>query len=267
MQKDNGGGYNGNGNSHHDDNDRDKEESNIIRIPTLAERDKIRREQEKEEQRLRKQYRKAQAAAHGPMINLPPVTKYALAALFLVHLVMQGLLSPIQQYGIIENLGFIPARYTGAEPFSFWALIGPFSFVLFHGSWTHLLLNGFMLMAFGSGMERWIGAKRMLVFFFLCSLASALAHLLLNPFSSAPVIGASGGLSGMFAAILILMQQRGVGMMGRYGVWPFVALWIGISVILGMIEAPGGGTVAWAAHIGGFLAGFVFLKPVLKYIR
>jgi membrane associated rhomboid family serine protease len=121
-----------------------------------------------------------------------------------------------------------------------------------------------MLAAFGTGVDRWIGGKRMLALFVLCSFASTLVHFLFNPFSTDPVIGASGGLSGLFAAILIMMQQKGLVPTGRYGLWPLIIIWIGISVLFGMVEAPGGGAVAWAAHIGGFLAGFVFLKPVLK---
>jgi membrane associated rhomboid family serine protease len=50
----------------------------------------------------------------------------------------------------------------------------------------------------------------------------------------------------------------------KYGIWPFVILWIAISLLFGLMEAPGGGTIAWAAHIGGFCAGFVFIKPVLR---
>lgn len=267
MQKNNGGGYNGNGRDPGDENGKDTEENNVTRIPTLAERDKIRREQEQEEKRLRKQYRKAQAQAQGPMFNLPPVTKYMMGSLILIHLVMQIVLSPVQQYEIIAHLGFVPAQYTGAAAFSLWSVISPFSYVLFHGGWTHLLINSVMLLAFGSGMERWIGGRPMVVFFILCSLVSALVHLAFNPFSEAPVVGASGGLSGMFAAVLLLLQQRGAGMTGRYGIWPFIILWIGISLLFGMMEAPGGGTVAWAAHIGGFLAGFVLLKPVVRYVR
>lgn len=266
MQKGNGGGYNGNG---HDPDEREDDHNpdNIVHMPTLAERDRMRREKEKQEKVWRKEYLKNQAATHGPMINLPPVTKYMFGSIFLVHLITQLFLSGPVQFDVMMRFGFVPAEYTGGMDFTVWSLVSPFSYAFLHGSWTHLFLNGFMLLAFGSGMERWIGGKRMLVFFVLCSVASAFIHLAIYPHSEAPVIGASGGLSGMFAAMLILMQQRGAGMTGRYGIWPFVALWIGISVIFGMMQAPGGGTVAWAAHIGGFAAGFVFLKPVMKYVR
>lgn len=266
MQKNNGGGYNGNGHDPEEQED-DRDTGNIIHMPTLAERDRLRREKEKQEKDWRKEYRKNQAAVHGPMINLPPVTKLMFATIFLVHLITQVFLSYPAQYDVMMHLGFIPAEYTGGMPFSIWSLTSPFTYALLHGSWTHLLLNGLMLLAFGSGMERWIGGKRMVVFFILCSVTSAFVHLLFYPDSDSPVIGASGGLSGMFAAMLLLMRQSGAGMTGRYGIWPFVALWIGISVIFGMMQAPGGGTVAWAAHIGGFLAGFAFLKPVMKYVR
>jgi len=136
-----------------------------------------------------------------------------------------------------------------------------------HGSWTHLLLNTVMTTAFGAGVERLMGARRMIIFFVLCSLTAALIHFAVSPSSPNPVIGASGGLSGLFAAVLVMMQKMGMGGAGRYGIWPFVILWVGVSIMFGMMGAPGGGSVAWVAHIGGFLAGFIFLKPVMRYIK
>ena len=103
----------------------------------------------------------------------------------------------------------------------------------------------------------------MLIFFVLCGLCGAALHFALNPFSVYPVVGASGGLSGFFAAALVMINRGRTGASigsGRYGMWPFILLWIGISVLFGMMGSPDGGAIAWAAHVGGFLGGFAVLK-------
>jgi len=165
------------------------------------------------------------------------------------------------------TFGFVPADYTSGKAFNVAMLTAPVSYIFLHGSWVHLFLNTLMLIAFGTGVERQIGGKRMLVLFMLCSLFSVFVHFIFNMDSTEPVIGASGGISGLFAAIFLTIQKRGGGATGRYGILPFVAIFIVISVLFGMIEAPGGGVVAWAAHIGGFVGGLIFFKPVIKYIR
>lgn len=247
------GNHNGSGG---ETGDNESAEDTVVRFPSLAERDHLRREEEKRNRPPRE-----------PMVNLPPATKFMAVSFLFIHVFMQIALSPPQQYWIYGHFGFVPGIYTGQEPFSVTAIAAPLTYMFLHGGWAHVIMNSVMMAAFGAGAERWMGARRMIVFFVLCSLSAAFIHFVLNPFSGDPVIGASGGLSGLFAAIIIMMQGMGAGSGSRYGIWPFVILWIVISILFGMMGAPGGGAVAWAAHIGGFLAGFVFLKPVMKYIR
>lgn len=224
---------------------------NVVHLPTPGER--------------RKAEKAMARAAHGPMINLPPVTKFTILAILLVHILTDMILAEPEQYWVFSHFGFTPAYYSGVLPFNWPALAGPFTYAFIHGGWAHIILNGLMLMAFGTGVERWIGGKRLFVFFMLCNLMAALTQFVFGPLSESPVIGASGGLSGLFAAVLVMMQQQnGLGAGNRYGIWPFAILWIVISVVFGMIGGPGNSNVAWAAHIGGFLAGFVLLKPVMR---
>ena len=88
--------------------------------------------------------------------------------------------------------------------------------------------------------------------------------MLLAPHSDAPIIGASGGISGIFAAVILLMKRNRMGFEGRFGLWPFIILWIVIAGVFGALGSPDGGNVAWAAHIGGFFAGFLLLDPLMK---
>lgn len=222
---------------------------NVVKIPTIAERDKIRREKQAMENPVRRE----------PVINMPPVTKWMLGILIAVHLVRSEILPPEQSDALISALAFTPANFT-AEAFGPLTLLTPFTHMILHGSWMHLAINGFMLSAFGSGIERWLGSRRMLILFVFSGICGAAMHYLLNMASPFPMIGASGGISGLFAGALIMLNRGQREMGGRFGILPFALLWIGMSIGFGMLGGPDGSSIAWAAHVGGFLGGFIALK-------
>jgi len=224
---------------------------NIIRIPTLKERDALRREKEKLEYKL--------AGAAEPMINMPPVTKYLMASMLVVFLVVHYALTPDEAQNIIFNYGFIPEHFSKGD-FGGTNLLTPFTHMFLHGSWTHLVMNLFMLAAFGSGIERWIGSRRMVILFIVSGLFGVAFHYFLNASSEFPMIGASGGLSGLFAGAIVMLNRGQREMGGRVGILPFALIWIGLSIGFGMLGGPDGSMIAWAAHVGGFLGGFAVLK-------
>lgn len=195
-----------------------------------------------------------------PLFNIPPYTKYMLIVMVSIHLIVSFLLNDEQRNWVYIHLGLIPGRFTGAALFEPLALLTPFTHIFIHGSWLHIMMNAVMLLAFGAGIEKWIGGKKMIAFFILCCLFGALAHFALNFNSYQPVIGASGGISGLFAAALVMLNRRHNNMQGKYGYLPLIAVWVGISVLFGFIGSPDGGEIAWAAHVGGFLGGFLILK-------
>lgn len=203
-------------------------------------------------------------SSHEPLINMPPFTKYLLGILISIHLIMTFLFNHTQYEWIILNLGFIPGRFSGATAFEPLALLTPFTHMFFHGGWLHLGMNTIMLLAFGSGIERWMGGKKMCAFFIACGLFGVALHFALNSHSTIPVIGASGGISGLFAAALVMLNKNNIGMTGRFGLWPIAILWVAISVLFGFVDTPQIGVekeeIAWAAHVGGFLGGFAVLK-------
>ncbi len=229
------------------------QDDNIVPLPTLAERDRMRREKEKIE--------RAATRIAEPMINLPPVTKWLLGVILAIFLITNVLLPAEYADLAINSFGFIPEAWH-TENFNPLILITPFTHMLFHGGWMHVMMNLFMLAAFGSGVERWFGGKKTLILFVASGLFGVLAHYLFNTASPYPMIGASGGLSGLFAAALIMMSrgQREIG--GRFGILPFIIIWIGLSIGFGMLGGPDGSMVAWAAHVGGFIGGFVVLKAM-----
>ncbi len=224
-----------------------REKDNVVRIPTLAERARA----EKERTRLN--------TPREPIINMPPVTKYALGVLIGIQIINAFVLTPAQSDTLIETLGFTPTHFS-PENFKPLTALTPFTYMFLHGSWMHLGVNAFMLAAFGSGIERWLGARRMVMLFVISALCGALLHYGLNTPSSSPMIGASGGISGLFAAALTMINRGGREMGGRFGILPFALLWIGLSIGFGMIGGPDGSSIAWAAHVGGFLGGLVVLR-------
>jgi membrane associated rhomboid family serine protease len=237
-----------NGKDHHG-----PENDNIIAMPTLAERDRMRREKEKLERKL--------ASAAEPMVNMPPVTKYLIGLILGIHIILTVLIAPEMRDSIINQFGFIPERFQNGS-IDLYTILSPFTHMFLHGGWMHVAMNILMLAAFGSGIERWIGSKRMLILFFVSGLFGAATHFVLNTGSVFPMIGASGGLSGLFAGALIMMSRGQREMGGRFGILPFALLWIGLSIGFGMLGGPDGSMIAWAAHVGGFLGGFIVLKAM-----
>lgn len=203
------------------------------------------------------------AAKPPPAINLPPITKYFLTAIIGIHILISLILSVEAMEWVYVHLGFIPARFSGAAPFEPLALLTPITHMFIHGSWIHIGMNTVMMAAFGTGIERWLGGKKMMAVFFISGLIGIALQFALSPASFNPVIGASGGLSGLFAAAIIMFNKVNGSFNTKYGIWPIIGIVLATYVIFGFAGSPDGNNVAWAAHIGGFLGGFAALK-ILK---
>lgn len=195
-----------------------------------------------------------------PPVNLPPLTAALLALLIAVQVIVSFLPDDARKLALFYTLGFVPGDYAAAGEGGWHLVFAPFTYMALHGGWTHLAMNGAMLMAFGAGVERWIGPARMLALFVLCGLAAAAIQFAANPYSTVPIVGASGAISGLFAAVMVMLRETAQLNAGRRGMWPFLTLWIAITILTGMLGGPDGARIAWQAHIGGFLSGFVFLK-------
>ena len=277
------------------DKDNDDNSDNVIRIPSLGERDRIRKGSQAKtsshnpwasqkngsggSSRGRSLWGRAyqdakedirDAQAKEPFINLPPATKYLAASLILAYLVTNfflPLITPSLGQWVMYHLSFIPARFTAGLPFTPVTLFTPVTYMWLHGGLMHIGLNTVMLVAFGAGIERWLGPRKLILIFLLCGLFGLVAHFMFYPTSNVPVIGASGGVSGFFAVILVMINQGrwrgGAGPMGG-GIMPFAVLWVVISILSAFFSSMGGGTIAWAAHIGGFLGGFLLMRSYIK---
>jgi len=138
-----------------------------------------------------------------------------------------------------------------------------------HGGWAHLLGNMLFLWVFGDNLENRLGPARYLIFYLVCGIIASLAHVFLAGADAiVPSLGASGAISGVMGGYLLLFPSRRVRVfMGRgiTEVPAFVALgiWIVFQIIsqMGVLGGDqGGGGVAYAAHIGGFIAGLALIK-------
>ncbi|MEM1306950.1 MAG: rhomboid family intramembrane serine protease [Pseudomonadota bacterium] len=219
---------------------------------------------------------------HEPVFNAPGVVMALIGALVAVHVVMEWVTEtdPLWLYA----LAFIPARYgaLAAElPGGAWAAwVTPVSHMFLHGGWLHLAMNGAWLLAFGAIVARRMSAVRFLAFFVVGGLAGAAFFQAVNWGELKPVVGASGAVSALMGAVFrFLMNARAMRSVGRLGataniprmslltaltnrnVLIAIGLWVGLNALfatdVGQMIAEG--EIAWEAHLGGFIAGFLLL--------
>jgi len=134
-----------------------------------------------------------------------------------------------------------------------------------HGSILHLLGNMLYLWIFGNNIEDYLGSFRYVLFYFLSGLGASLAHILFNPNSRVPMIGASGAIAGVLGAYIILYPRANV--ITVVFLFFFIrivpipaAIVLGFWFFLQMLNIGIGGGVAWFAHIGGFLIGILLIR-------
>jgi membrane associated rhomboid family serine protease len=144
------------------------------------------------------------------------------------------------------------------------------SHMFLHGSWLHLLGNMWFLWLFGNNIEDSMGRLRFIVFYLLCGLAAAAGQIVTSPSSPVPMVGASGAISGVMGAYLVLYPNVRVYTLVPLGffitsmalpAWVMLGYWFVIQFLSGLTTIGGemGGVAVWA-HVGGFVAGIVLVK-------
>jgi membrane associated rhomboid family serine protease len=132
-----------------------------------------------------------------------------------------------------------------------------------HGSWLHLISNMLILWILGDNIEDAFGHIGFLVFYLICGVAAAAAHILMSPGSNVPLVGASGAIAGVMGAYLLMYPKARItallGMIIPFRVPAFIFLggWIIMQFISLRAPVGEGQAVAWWAHIGGFAAGLL----------
>jgi membrane associated rhomboid family serine protease len=228
-----------------------------------------------------------------PILTLPGALTAYVALIAIVHL--RVLLPPDLENWTIDVFAFIPKRYDstlldltfpGGAGAKIWTFV---SYSLLHANLSHIGFNVLWLLPFGSALARRFGAFRFFLFMAVTAAAGALAHLLTHEHALAPMIGASASVSGTMAAAIRFAFVQGSFLSFNRGdadaaakvpalsltralsntrVLGFLGVWFGVNIIFGIGSiaiGADGASVAWQAHIGGFLAGlilFALFDPV-----
>lgn len=203
--------------------------------------------------------------AAEPMFNAPGPALVAAGLIPLAYLVQSRWGEPNP---MVDALALTPA---GLAQGRVWTLL---TVVLVHGGWTHAFLNALGALAFGTAVARWLGPRgglRFALFYLLCALLASLGYVLLHWGATAPLVGASGAISGLMGASARLLDRPGrLAPLASRTVLAIGAAWLLINglMALGWIDVgQGGAPIAWEAHLAGFAAGLVLIGPFTPAFR
>ncbi len=215
-----------------------------------------------------------------PLLNLPGIITASLALIFGVQILLELAYYLAPQSGIDNFIyfygGFIAARYSSvggmADMSGLWT---PLTYSFLHGGWEHLIFNALWLAIFGSPVARRIGRWRFCALWVVTSTIAAFVFYFLNMDSTNLLVGASGVISGLTGAAcrFVWSPKMSGGMVGAAGNGPllsvtqalsnravlsFVVVWFVANVLLAAVGSNATAmAIAWEAHLGGFLAGFL----------
>ena len=210
--------------------------------------------------------------------TIQPLVTIAIIALCVLVFLWQISLGGRGFEAAVLSLGAIPATLFGDKTLPPELTLVPptmtvFTSMFLHGGWMHLIGNMLYLWIFGNNVEDAMGHARFVLFYLLCGIAAVLAQALPNADSTVPMIGASGAISGVLGAYLLLYPRARVLVLIPIGFYtrlvhlPAMAVlgfWFVLQLINSALADSRGGGVAFGAHIGGFIAGMVLL-PVFKH--
>ena len=201
------------------------------------------------------------------VIRFQFVTLAIIAGNVIIFLMTGAFQSDVNLANVATSFGVVPTDLTHAAsqniPYS--PIPEPFTFLTYmflHAGWMHLISNMLFLWVFADNVEDAFGYFAFALFYLLCGIAGALAHVLMTPDSSAPLIGASGAVSGVIGAYVLLYPKARVWILLFFriplrisAVW-VLGGWFLLQVFnVLMAEKNSDIEVAWWAHIGGFVAG------------
>ncbi len=212
----------------------------------------------------------------NPRIGTPYVTWSVIGACVLVFFWQVSLGASGGEIAIYE-FGMIPARLLGAAALDpeltavpAWSTV--FTSMFMHGGWLHLGFNMLFLWIFGDNVEDCMGHARYLIFYLVCGVAAALAQAFVSPGSTIPMVGASGAISGVLGAYLLLHPRATVRTVIFLGIFVtmmhlpaliVLGLWFLMQLVSATFSNSGEAGVAFWAHVGGFVAGMA-LVPLFK---
>lgn len=222
-----------------------------------------------------------------PTRGVPWVNYLIIGTCFAVWVLVQGAgLNYVQLSATVCDLGLVPGEITHQAALGTAVPLGgglacvvdnsainyltPLISMFLHGGWAHILGNMLFLWVFGDNIEDAMGHGRYLVFYLTCGMVAAIAHIWANPASPLPTVGASGAISGVMGAYLLLYPNVPVRMFffiffARVRAWIVLVYWFllqlfeGVSQLGPMRPDVSSGVAVWA-HVGGFVTGLLLVK-------
>lgn len=167
-----------------------------------------------------------------------------------------------------DDFSMVPARFL--SQFSLVQFGTLFSSMFMHAGFSHIFGNLWYLYIFGDNVEDRMGHTNYLLFYLACGVLADVAHIISDPSSTVPCVGASGAISGVLGAYLVLFPGVKVRTWVTWywhpmvDAWILIGFWFVLQCISSMLFGTEGGGVAWYAHIGGFIGGILLLRIVVK---
>ena len=199
----------------------------------------------------------------NPTKNFPHLTIFLIVANTVIFLYQ--ITQPMGSLHIFQSYGLIPAHLM-ETPVSAYPII--YSAMFLHSGIGHLAGNMLYLWIFGNNIEDVLGKFRFIIFYLVCGTLASMGHITTDLHSDIPMVGASGAISGILGAYLVLFPHARVKTLIFLGFLITViripaiillVIWVLIQVFSGV--AAGDSGVAWFAHIGGFVAGMILILP------
>ena len=211
----------------------------------------------------------------NPVRGIPVVTILTILACMAVYLWQISL--PLQsKQTAITLLGFMPALLFGHGAIEGQAWVSPagsiFTAMFLHGGFFHLAGNMLYLWIFGDNVENRVGRGRFVAFYLICGAIAALTQALPDTRSTVPMIGASGAVSGVLGAYVVLYPRANVlvllpSFVARVPVLVVLAFWFAGQLLSSWLAETGAGGVAFMAHVGGFVGGAVLIPWFVRERR
>jgi len=205
------------------------------------------------------------------IIKTPWATYTIVAANIVVHFLVTWNTNFVISDRVARTFGFSPASFGNLS-----AVPTLVTSIFFHGDLLHLFGNMIFLLVFGRRVENQLETVNFLTFYLATGISACLAHLLMEPNSSSPLIGASGAISGVLGAFFICNPTARITLVLdpaliyflhrltiRLPAWVFLPVWFFLQISLGL--KPHGANVAFWAHVGGFLTGTLMAITVYQY--
>jgi membrane associated rhomboid family serine protease len=174
---------------------------------------------------------------------------------------------------VVRTYGIVPTEFI--KHFGGYEVLTIFTSMFMHGGWLHLISNMWALWIFGDNVEDRLGHGTYLFFYLLCGVAAALTQVVFSPDQAQPTIGASGAIAGILGAYVMLFPHAKVMTLIPIGFIPwfiripayfYLGFWFVVQAFTGWVSLHGthsqeaAESVAWFAHIGGFITGFVLVR-------